>query len=512
MAQMEPETLEAQNLALRLLPQLSALQDRIAADSAAIMKGWATHIHRPEFVGSATNMAEWMALRHTDLSDLQAPLSALGLSTMGRLDGHVDASIKAVLASLSRIAGHDPRAYPPRAAFDAGDIVLKARRDTMFGDQEADDPRTRVMVTLPTEAGTDGGALISELVKAGMDCVRINCAHDSPEIWGAMIAAIRNLEALSGRRFPISMDLGGPKFRVTGIEPGKKNGGSSRAFFPGDQFALVHDLKRAPKNLFSAILSHAALVDALVPGAQVSIDDGKIWAKVLSVKDGCAELEVTRAPEKGGKIKEEKGVNLPGSNLRVDALTPDDLAALDFVVGHADVVSFSFVQTVDDVNALIAAMRARTSPEAVLPAIVLKIETPLGLINLPDLIIAAGGTLAVGVMIARGDLAVEIGFDRLSEIQEEILWLCEAAQVPVIWATQVLEGMVRDGQASRAEVTDAAMSQRAECVMLNKGPHVVEAVRFLRGVLTRMDRHQTKKSPRLGPLHLWQGTERPAPL
>ena len=135
----------------------------------------------------------------------------------------------------------------------------------------------------------------------------------------------------------------------------------------------------------------------------------------------------------------------------------------------------------------------------------LKIETPLALRNLPDLIVTAGGTVPVGVMIARGDLAVEIGFDRLSEIQEEILWLCEAAQVPVIWATQVLEGMVRDGQASRAEVTDAAMSQRAECVMLNKGPHVVEAVRFLRGVLTRMDRHQTKKSPRLGPLHLWHG-------
>ncbi|MEI6096827.1 MAG: pyruvate kinase [Alphaproteobacteria bacterium] len=507
---MDAEFTEARDLALLLLPQISALQDKIAAESAAIMEGWTKTIHRPEFIPSATNMAKWMVLRHTDLSDLQAPLSALGLSTLGRLDGHVDVSIQAVLASLSCIAGQHMRAYPPRAAFDAGDMVLKARRDALFGDQEADDPRTRVMVTLPTEAGTDGGALIGDLVRAGMDCVRINCAHDSPEVWGAMIAAIRDLETASGRRIPISMDLGGPKFRVTGIEPGKKNGGSKRAFFPGDRFALVHDLKHAPKGLFTAVLSHAALADALVPGAEVSIDDGKIWAKVLSIKDGCAELEVTRAPQNGGKIKEEKGVNLPGSNLRVEALTADDLAALDFVVDHADVVSFSFVQTVDDVKALIAAMRERLTHKAVMPAIVLKIETPLGLGNLPDLIIAAGGTLPVGVMIARGDLAVEIGFDRLSEIQEEILWLCEAAQVPVIWATQVLEGMVRDGQASRAEVTDAAMSQRAECVMLNKGPHVVEAVSFLRGVLTRMDRHQTKKSPRLGPLHLWHGVARPA--
>ena len=138
-----------------------------------------------------------------------------------------------------------------------------------------------------------------------------------------------------------------------------------------------------------------------------------------------------------------------------------------------------------------------------LPAVLLKIETPLGLHNLPDLIVAAGGVLPVGVMIARGDLAVEIGFDRLSEIQEEMLWLCEAAQVPVVWATQVLEGMAKDGQASRAEVTDAAMSQRAECVMLNKGPHILPTVTFLRDILRRMDRHHTKKADRLGPLHLW---------
>jgi pyruvate kinase len=127
----------------------------------------------------------------------------------------------------------------------------------------------------------------------------------------------------------------------------------------------------------------------------------------------------------------------------------------------------------------------------------------MGLRNLPELIVAAGGRVPVGIMIARGDLAAEIGFERLSEIQEELLWLCEAAEVPVVWATQVLEGMVKEGQPSRGEMTDAAMSQRAECVMLNKGPHIVAAVRMLREVLTRMDRHQTKKSPRLGALGLW---------
>jgi pyruvate kinase len=96
-------------------------------------------------------------------------------------------------------------------------------------------------------------------------------------------------------------------------------------------------------------------------------------------------------------------------------------------------------------------------------------------------------------MVARGDLAVEVGFERLAEAQEEILWLCEAAHVPVIWATQVLEGMANKGAPSRAEVSDAVMSGRAECVMLNKGPYIVETVRFLNGILERMDAHQSKR-------------------
>jgi len=107
-----------------------------------------------------------------------------------------------------------------------------------------------------------------------------------------------------------------------------------------------------------------------------------------------------------------------------------------------------------------------------------------------------------GVMIARGDLVVECGFERLAEVQEEILWLCEAAHVPVIWATQVLETLAKEGRPSRAEITDAAMGLRAECVMLNKGPYVVSAVRVLDDILRRMHAHQAKKRSMLRELHL----------
>ena len=117
----------------------------------------------------------------------------------------------------------------------------------------------------------------------------------------------------------------------------------------------------------------------------------------------------------------------------------------------------------------------------------------------------ACGSHSVGVMIARGDLAVECGYERLAEAQEEILWISEAAHVPVVWATQVLETLTKTGRPTRAEITDAAMGERAECVMLNKGPYVVEAVRTLDDILRRMEAHQDKKRSMLRKLGVAAG-------
>jgi len=132
----------------------------------------------------------------------------------------------------------------------------------------------------------------------------------------------------------------------------------------------------------------------------------------------------------------------------------------------------------------------------------LKIETRKAFENLPNLILTAMRTPSLGIMIARGDLAVECGYQRLAEIQEEILWICEAAHVPVIWATQVLESLAKKGIPSRSEITDAAMGERAECVMLNKGPYAVTAVRVFADILRRMQAHQEKKRSMLRQLRL----------
>jgi pyruvate kinase len=160
----------------------------------------------------------------------------------------------------------------------------------------------------------------------------------------------------------------------------------------------------------------------------------------------------------------------------------------------------SFVHHPDDV---VAVQRALARREARDLGVVVKIELVSAFRRLPEIVLQAMQSRRVGVMIARGDLAVEAGAVRVAELQAEILWLCEAAHVPVIWATEVLDRLAQTGRPSRAEITDAATAQQAECVMLNKGPHIVEAVRTLDDILQRMARHQRKKFALLEPLHSW---------
>jgi pyruvate kinase len=219
-------------------------------------------------------------------------------------------------------------------------------------------------------------------------------------------------------------------------------------------------------------------------------------------------VEITKARAEGGRLRAEKGINLPDTDLNIDALTDTDRADLAFVAANADMVGFSFVRDAADVAALRQELD-KYGPSR--PGIVLKIETRKAFEHLPELLFEAMRDPSCGIMIARGDLAVEAGYERLAEVQEEILWIAEAAHVPVIWATQVLETLAQTGIPSRSEITDAAMGERAECVMLNKGPHTVEAVRVLDDILQRMETHQRKKRSLLRRLTAWQpGAERSA--
>lgn len=606
-----------------LLNRLAQLRTDTLQQATSRLQPFAADFPGSLFSASAFNLAHYLALRSQDLRQLQDQLAALGLSSLGRGEAHILDNLNRVIEILSRSLGMAPPASEPllpALSGNEGRQLLELNAQRVFG--PAPSGRTvRIMVTLPGEAAADP-VLVQDLVAKGMDCARINCAHDDRTAWTQMIANVRDAERATGRSCSVLMDLAGQKIRTGPIEnlPGVLHLRPRRDRFgvivqpapvrlvaadtapvptpgtlripraihtelqAGDRFSLtdtrgkcryldiidvtaagdvvgqcrqstwlsgglrlawqrptadgryrtrrytvLDELAHTPGEITlvrgdSLLLtdsalpgrsaqfdsfgqlaeparlgcSHAQILTQLKPGDEVWLDDGKVGARVDRVDARGALLRITHASRKGSIVRSDKGINFPDLALDIPPLTDKDLDDLDFIVAHADAVGYSFVQKPEDMRLLIRELERRGATGF---PIVAKIETKCAVSNLPGIVLSGIGLHPLGVMIARGDLAVEIGSARLAEIQEEILWLCEAAHVPVVWATQVLETLAKKGLRSRPELTDAAMGVRAECVMLNKGPYILDALEILDSILTRMEAHQRKKQSRLRALH-----------
>ncbi len=571
---------------------------------------------------SARNLLHYMALRRHDLRPLQLRLAKLGLSSLGRAESHVLATVDAVLCVLHCMVQRDwnhSSEEVPVMDFLHGERLLAEHTDALFGPSTTAG-KVRIMVTMPSEAADDY-LIVHNLLQQGMDCMRINCAHDNATSWSRMIEHLKRAEVSLERSCRIVMDLAGPKPRTGPLEPGPMvarisptrdayghvtapariwltpehvpqlppspaatcltvpstwlnhlrigeyvrftdarlakrvlkvvevtghgcwaeatktayivpgiilshnhagsiDGREGRvgAFKPcenflslqqGDLLILSRDLKpgrpatynKCGKLLTPAVIgcTIAEVFDDVRAGESIWFDDGKIGGVVEKVEKARVLVRITQDHLKVMKLRADKGINLPESDLHIPSMTSRDIEDLSFIAQHADIVELSFVNSAQDVELLQQCLGNLGGRQL---AIVLKIETRRGFENLPDMLLTAMRAPCFGVMIARGDLAVECGFERMAEVQEEILWFCEAAHVPVIWATQVLETLAQKGVPSRAEITDAAMGRRAECVMLNKGPYVLSALRVLDNILRRMQAHHAKKRSMLRELHL----------
>jgi pyruvate kinase len=577
---------------------------------------------------SALNLVHYLVLRRGDLRDLQEELAERGLSSLGRAESHVMASLETVLDRL-RPAPESAssssslfRSAPVPITRQESRALLGERAGALFGPPTVS-RRVRIMVTAPDEAA-ERYELVRELLASGTNCMRINCAHGHRGVWEKIIGNLRRAEREEGRQCALLMDLPGPRARTGAVEPGPcvvkvkpqrdalgrvtrpaqvwlcaqerpaPPPAPAEAVLPlqaefltslrtGDRL-VFRDARDAKRTLLVAGLDEAgvwahldqtayvvsgtrvrhqsskggrrpprktSLIGALPPieqrldltlgdlliltrradlgrnavrdsagrvtaparipcvppevldhvraGEAIWFDDGRIGGRIESVGNDEAVIAITHAKPGGVHLAAEKGINLPDTDLRFPALMPEDLEILPFVHEHADLVGYSFVRTARGVEELVAHLDAFPGHR---PGVLLKIETVRAFEQLPGILLAALRHPPAGVMIARGDLAVECGFARLAEVQEEILWLCEAAHIPVVWATQVLDGLAKTGRPSRAEVTDAAVAERAECVMLNKGPYIVDAVRALASIQERMQAHQEKKQSLLRELHV----------
>jgi len=446
----------------------------------------------PQQKRSAANLIHYLALRREDLRPLQDELHDAGLSSLASSESHV---LRQVQAVLQRLGVHFSEKQRSDCDFAAGKKLLQQRAGVLFGPKEsADIPH--LMVTFDTGMAEDYTA-VKAMVNAGMDIARINCAHDSPEVWRKMIANVHKAARATGRSCKIYLDLAGPKIRTELLGKGRfkdRMKVKEQEIFYLAESNAIFDKK---EKIVGCTLP--GVVKDLRKGDRVLFDDGLFEAVVETPGTQIAALRMTRISAAKPRLRPEKGINFPDTELTVRCLTDYDKSVLPFAQKYADLLGFSFVRSAADVAELQNLLRENGGKN--LP-IVLKIETFEAVQNLPGLLLQGMAEPAFGVMIARGDLAVEIGFERLSEIQEEILWLSEAAHVPVIWATQVLETLNKKGIATRSEVTDAARAVQAECVMLNKGKYLLAVLATLRDILQRSGGHHAKKRYIFRPLKI----------
>ncbi|WP_020006809.1 pyruvate kinase [Salinicoccus albus] len=488
-----------------LLSDVLAIRDSVKEEGDVLYKKWSETPIRAEYEESARNLAYYMAFRKRDMRDLQERLIPWGVSSLGRLEADVMGSLNALTKTLGYITGTDVGDidYRSSSSFEERNEKLQNNADEIFGGIQGD-RLTRVLVTMPSAAGSDYN-LVKNLVEAGMNMARINCAHDDPEVWQNMIDNIKRAEQETGCPCRVLMDISGPKIRTKMLLTTKRNPKISE----GERFLISNQNSMTlPKGIEIAVnTSVPEVLDSMQKGQQVKLDDGHIEAEVVEIRDDGVICEVQKTvKEDGVKVKTEKGINIPEVDYKLSVLTDKDYADLDFAAEHADVIAFSFIKDKSDIDLIEEALAARLPEGREKTPTVAKIETSEGIRNLPEIIQEAAGARPFGVMVARGDLAVEISYERLSEIQEELLWICEAAHVPVIWATQVVESLVKTGIPTRSEISDVVAGSRAECIMLNKGDYIVEGVEVVGDILKKFENHQYKKTSMLRSLSIARGT------
>lgn len=578
-----------------------ALEDEYAEELAAV---------RPEHAEGARNLIHYLALRESDTESMRNSLRRLGLYSLAHAERNVLGSIEAVQQALSALTGEE--SIKPSALAETVSTRnpnASAHRLAILG--PAPEGRdVSIMVTVPTEAA-DNRVLVEEMLAAGMNVARINCAHDDAETWERMVANVRAAAADAAVECRIMMDLAGPKLRTGDLQPGpgvihirpkrdpmgrviaprrirlipedvvqrgtkaavvpvpidcidfarvgdeirlRDTRGKKRCFpvvekddkgivlesvqgayiASGTKFTLVRSeigeklkyrigelpavevpllLHVGDTLIFDAdgrpgrparedadgnVLEPAHIscqqpevFEYLSVGEKISLNDGKISGVIRDISDKGLEVEITKAKPTGSRLRAHRGMNFPQSDIKLPGLTEIDKSNLEFIVEHADAVNLSFIRKPADIQLLLDELDRLGADQL---GLVIKVETKKAFKNLPRLILTAMQRYPIAVMIARGDLAVECGWARLAELQQEMLWICDAARVPVMWATQVLEQEAKKGLPSRAEITDAAESQRADCVMLNKGPHILAAIRTLDNILRLMQSLRDKKS------------------
>ncbi len=444
---------------------------------------------------SAANLLDYLSLRSHDLRELQRKLGYLGISRLARAEAHTMASLETTRFYLKCVLKQEP-VWPKNHTISIKKAEKKLAKNTsqLFG-EPIKNRRQRIMVTMPGFASEDIQQ-VEEMIKEGLDVARINCAHDDPDVWLKIIQNIKTCDEKLGTKTIISMDISGPKIRTGEIK-------KSILIEPGDDLLLYREAHPGKQKVLGdndELISPAGLsctlpevFDFLKVNDRVYFDDGIIKGKITSIDDEKASVKIMRAKNNGAKLKADNGINFPDSSLAIQGLTQVDKENLNFIAAHADIVNFSFVNSREDVAEMHQALTELDALGKL--GIVYKIETRKAYKNMVSILLEAMKAPKVGVMIARGDLAIETGWNEIGQIQKEMLAICNACHIPIIWATQVLENLAKKGLPSRSEITDTVNATKADCIMLNKGTYILKAIQLLNEIIVSMEMYQDKNAP-----------------
>jgi len=335
--------------------------------------------------------------------------------------------------------------------------------------------RTKIVATVGPAC--DSYEKLLELVKAGVNVFRLNFSHGSHEDKQTIIDHIRNLNKTEPYNIAILADLQGPKLRVGEIE------NNALEVQVGDVLTFTNE--KCIGNLEKIYVSYPNLAGDVVVGNIILIDDGKLEVKVISIeKNGDVKVVVTL----GGILSSKKGINLPDTKISLPALTEKDLIDLDFIIRQqCDWVALSFVRKVEDITYLRKLLNEQKSKTK----IIAKIEKPEALVNIREIILESDG-----IMVARGDLGVELPVERIPLIQKELIRKCIHRAKPVIVATQMMESMIDRVKPNRSEITDVANAvlEGADAVMLSgetaTGQHPALVVQTMRKIIAEVERNE----------------------
>ncbi|HTR32663.1 MAG TPA: pyruvate kinase [Gaiellaceae bacterium] len=321
--------------------------------------------------------------------------------------------------------------------------------------------RTKIVATIGPVSSTHD--MVRELVETGVDAIRLNFSHSTHHDHAARARVVREVQEELGKPLALMADLQGPKLRIGDLEEPRVLLKDEEVLVVGEQVASNGELPVAP----------AVIGEVLRPGHDVLIDDGLVRLSVQEVDQGRARCRVVV----GGEVKSHKGVNLPGVPLPIPSLTKKDIEDLEFALGlGVDFVALSFVRSAADVRDLQAIIRQHGSPARVIA----KIEKAEAVEALDEVLHESDA-----VMVARGDLGVEIGAATVPLLQKRIILKCLEAGKPVITATQMLESMIEHAEPTRAEASDVANAvlDGTSAIMLSAetatGNYPVEAVRTM---------------------------------